>query len=135
MVKDVVKLHNLQITQMASGELDVIVVYRSADCKMKTVIDMVWGLVDLTKSVIVCGDINLCFSTFPDNSLVRSFTSQGFDQLVKEATHINGGLIDHVYFKSGRHDLKADVSVYSPYYTAHDHDAMLVEVYMEEMKN
>ena len=135
MVKDVVKLHNLQITQMASSELDVIVVYRSADCKMKTAIDMVWGLVDLTKSVIVCGDINLCFSTFPDNSLVRSFTSQGFDQLVKEATHINGGLIDHVYFKSGRHDLKANVSVYSPYYTAHDHDAMLVEVSMEEMKN
>ena len=131
-VKEKIKLPNLQITQMSSEELDVIAMYRSAGCKMETVIENLSQLIDRTKSVIVCGDMNFCFSASQDNSFVKYVTRQGFDQMVKEATHIEGGLIDHVYFRSGGPPLKADVSIYSPYYTAHDHDALLVEVLKED---
>ena len=95
---------------------------------METVIEMLSRLIDPSKAVMICGDMNICFSSSPDNSVVKSLIQNCFDQIVKEATHINGGLIDHVYFRSSGHQLNAEVSMYSPYYTAHDHDALLVEV-------
>ena len=47
-------------------------------------------------------------------------------QLVKEATHIEGGHIDHVYIRS--EGLSATVEMYSPYYTAKDHDALCISI-------
>ena len=52
----------------------------------------------------------------------------GFQQLVTQATHIEGGLIDHIYFRNGRHPMEIDVALYSPYYTAKDHDALCVTI-------
>ena len=49
-----------------------------------------------------------------------------FKQLVHEATHINGGHIDHVYLRSD--SLVATVELYSPYYTAKDHDALCISL-------
>ena len=44
---------------------------------------------------------------------------------MNEATHINGGHIDHVYLKT-EESMNASVELYSPYYTAKDHDALCV---------
>ena len=43
-----------------------------------------------------------------------------------DATHIHGGHIDHVYVRQGDQQMNVDVSLYSPYYSSTDHDAMLV---------
>jgi hypothetical protein len=40
----------------------------------------------------------------------------------KEASHLAGGHIDHVYTNCQE---DADVALYSPYYCAKDHDALL----------
>jgi hypothetical protein len=45
--------------------------------------------------------------------------------LVREATHIEGGHIDHVYLRTDE-SMSATVEIYSPYYTAKDHDAICV---------
>ena len=49
----------------------------------------------------------------------------GFIQLTKEATHIQGGLIDHCYWvdKTMKWELPI-VERYSPYHS--DHDALLI---------
>ena len=60
------------------------------------------------------------------NLLSGRLESSGFSQLVQEATHIQGGIIDHVYLKQGEVEYNADILLYSPYYTAFDHDALLV---------
>ena len=48
----------------------------------------------------------------------------GFKQLVQVSTHIEGHHIDHVYVL----DFQAHVELYSPYYTAKDHDGLLITI-------
>ena len=58
----------------------------------------------------------------------------GFKQLVQEATHIKGGLIDHVYIRESGTIGGVDCSLYSPYYCAMDHDALLTTVHLSPDK-
>ena len=83
------------------------------------------------KSTIICGDFNICFSEYQDNVLVQTLLDLGFEQKVLEATHIEGGLIDQVYVRGGKTQIRSHVSMYSPYYTATDHDAICIEVKIE----
>ena len=59
------------------------------------------------------------------HTLIEGLQEQGFTQLMKEATHIRGGNIDHVYWYDPD-KLFEEIAVerYSPYYS--DHDALLV---------
>ena len=53
----------------------------------------------------------------------------GFEQLVKKATHVMGGLIDHVYWKDPTDTWQTPViETYSPYYS--DHDTILITLKM-----
>ena len=124
----VVSLNDLQITLVSLSMVDVFVVYRSASCSTKTFVDSICHMFNLRKSILVCGDMNICFNEYQNNGLIRFFMSQGFKQNVSKATHIGGGLIDHVYSRKGIKDLNAKVSFYSPYYTANDHDALCIEL-------
>ena len=58
--------------------------------------------------------------------MIGSLPELGFEQQVSDVTHIKGGLMDHVYCRGGRVSYNAEVSLYSPYYTALDHDALCV---------
>ena len=60
-----------------------------------------------------------------NNRLIKRLEDLGFQQLIKEATHFAGGHIDHIYVN---HQAVVDVSLYSPYYCAKDHDALLAVV-------
>ena len=86
------------------------------------------SLVDPKKATVVCGDFNICYTEHKNHSLIQSMLASGFDQKVTRATHIQGGLIDHVYFCAGETLNDVEVQMYSPYYTALDHDAILVTV-------
>ena len=46
--------------------------------------------------------------------------------LDNQATRIHGGWIDHVYVRKGDTYKDVNVDLYSPYYTALDHDGLLV---------
>ena len=52
----------------------------------------------------------------------------GFCQLVHEATHIKGGHIDQVYSNHKSAEYQVSISLYSPYYLAKDHDAILITI-------
>ena len=39
-----------------------------------------------------------------------------------------GGHIDHVYSNHSPHEYQVDVTLYSPYYLAKDHDALLITI-------
>ena len=54
--------------------------------------------------------------------------NEGFQQLVDEATHYMGGHIDHVYSNHNPQKYQVDVKLYSPYYLAKDHDALLITI-------
>ena len=55
----------------------------------------------------------------------KGLERQGFEQLVREPTHIRGGHIDHAYWKDdARVWMELQIERYSPYYS--DHDAVCI---------
>ena len=126
-----VKKPNFQITKVEFSNLDVISLYRSSNSKISEVLGSLVGMLDFSKINLLCGDFNVCFQTNRENLLIRSLENIGFKQLVTEATHIKGGHIDHVYIL-GKDSLDTDLSLYSPYYCAKDHDAIVSTINITE---
>ena len=73
------------------------------------------------KIVIVGGDMNICASSKPGNILSNMLMELGFVQKVRSATHVDGGLIDHVYVYDAV-DLNVATSLehIPKYYSDHD---------------
>ena len=73
------------------------------------------------KIVIVGGDMNICASSKPGNILSNMLMELGFVQKVRSATHVDGGLIDHVYVNDAV-DLNVATSLehIPKYYSDHD---------------
>ena len=69
----------------------------------------------------------MCFIENRKNRTTSYLLNNGFKQLVQEATHIDGGHIDHVYWKSDV-TMQAEIEIYSPYYTSKDRDAMCISI-------
>ena len=123
-----VKDENYQITMISSDVADIISVYRSKEGNTRMLLKDLSKVLDPEKVTVICGDVNICFKMDRQNTLVRSLEEQGFTQYVTEATHLRGGLIDHAYIRRGVHDIDINVSIYSPYYCARDHDAILISL-------
>ena len=121
-VKDVL----FQLTKVSSETMDIISIYKSAGGDVRTFHNHLLKLIDETKITIICGDFNICFKSDRNNYLIKLLEEYGFTQLVHKATHLKGGLIDHAYIRNRSATMKIDVSLYSPYYCAKDHDAVQI---------
>ena len=72
-------------------------------------------------STLIAGDFNICYSRNPNNRMSKGIQNTGFNQLMKEPTHILGGHIDHVYWKPSNNIwMDPVIQRYSPYYSDHD---------------
>ena len=116
----------IQITKLSGKQLDIIVVYKAPTGNDGILQEHLQNMMNNNKSTIVCGDFNMCYVDNRQNKSISLLEQKGFKQLVKEATHIEGGHIDHVYIRS--EGLSATVEMYSPYYTAKDHDALCISI-------
>ena len=130
-VKDV-KEKYYQITKLKSESLDVISVYRSQEGSIDQLLDTLTSIIDWQKATLVCGDFNVCYNQHRSNKLIETLENHGFKQLVQEATFIKGSLIDHVYLRECGTSTAVDCCLYSPYYCAMDHDALLTTVSIRE---
>ena len=120
------KQPNYQIAFLAMDRVDIINVYRSSSASIPEVFQAIQQRIRPGRPTLITGDFNLCAKTNSGNGITRGLTELGFSQMVKEATHIEGGHIDHVYWRDSR-DPVFEIPVmerYSPYYS--DHDALLV---------
>ena len=124
---DIVKLKS-QMTLLSSLELDIVNIYRSRGMDTKEMAEDIKSIINSEKFTIVCGDFNLCYLENRSNEVTRMLEQDGFSQLVQEATHFKGGLIDHVYSNHNSAQFKVEVSLYSPYYLSKDHDAICVSI-------
>merc|ERR1712208_182700 len=115
-----IKKEKFQLTKLSSPKLDIISIYRSEDSKLNKVAASFEKLIDGNKTTLICGDINICFKAERNNCLILSLEDWDFRQMNKAATHIAGGHIDHIYINN---EVDIDVSLYSPFYCAKDHDA------------
>ena len=78
-------------------------------------------LVDKDKMTIIGGDMNICVRTHPENYISKSLKELGFQQVVTESTHIDGGVIDHIYV-SPHENIRSNwiVDYFPKYYSDHD---------------
>ena len=77
------------------------------------------------KKTLICGDFNLNPS---ENELSKKLVATGFHQIVSEATHVKGGILDHVYSKPFQQVTKLFIH---PLYFS-DHDAICVTLKYDE---
>ena len=120
------KHSTIQVSKLSSKSLDVMGVYRSKHCIVG--LEHISALINSDKTTITIGDFNVCYNEHPSHPIIKILLEIGFQQLVTQATHIEGGLIDQIYFRNGQHPMEVDVALYSPYYTAKDHDALCVTI-------
>ena len=118
----------LQMTRLRTPNVDIIAVYRSQGANSSELINDLQQIVRPTTPTIICGDFNLCFVNQRNCDVIQMLYDQGFQQLVSEASHIQGGHIDHVYSNLDPKVFQVEVMMYSPYYTYHDHDAFCITV-------
>ena len=71
-VSGIVKLKDLQITHLTSSSMDVITIYRSSGCQNN--LEYIVKMIEMTKTVIICGDFNKCFLENKSHRLVQSLT-------------------------------------------------------------
>ena len=73
---------------------DLLSIYKFADfSRIDEFTEQVLKYVDLSRPVILIGDINIDLLKQPNNKFSKQLKDLGFIQLVKEATHISGGLL------------------------------------------
>ena len=119
--------NNLQVTKFTSSNIDIISVYRSSNCNSVELLNKISKITSIKKSVIITGDFNICYLMNKTNRLIQGLESNGFQQLVRESTHIRGRHIDHAYWKDAdRFWLEPVLNRYSPYYS--DHDAICLTI-------
>ena len=121
-----VSLEKIQIIKLSRTDLEVIAVYKSPMGNDGTLRDQLQVLIDHRKSTLIFGDFNMCYIDNRNCRTTKHLRTLGFRQLIEDGTHIEGGHIDQAYFRSNNQDAIAEI--YSPYYTAKDHDAICISV-------
>ena len=117
----------MQIMKLESQDLEFLTVYRSEQGNSTELLHHIKDSINQNSATVISGDFNICYNSHRNNKITKFLETNGFKQLMTEATHIKGRLIDHLYFKLGA-KICANPSIYrySPYYS--DHDALCVTV-------
>ena len=116
----------IQVSKFTSVNLDVISIYRSKNCQLEFK-DVLKGILSKKRATLIVGDINICYEKQQEDKNIKFLKLSKFEQLVKDATHYLGGHIDHAYFTDPKLKFgKVELEQYSPYYTARDHDGLLI---------
>ena len=114
-----------QLSLFESKDADVIHIYRSQQQRLGEIVEQVREWKKEGRVTIVCGDLNVCLRKEPENLFSQGMEGLGLSKIGKEATHVMGGQIDHLYVSSeavGRTSLER----MSPFFT--DHDALCFTV-------
>ena len=115
----------LQIAKFIIGKVSSITVYRSSNHSVVETAKTLTKFIDLRETTLITGDFNVCTKKDPKNAITKALEVLGFKQLVIEATHIQGGHIDHCYWLDKEKKWEwPTLEQYSPYYS--DHNSLLI---------
>ena len=113
--------HGFSIVKLESPDSIVIGVYRSNDGNIRGLLEEIDMLIIKNKFCVIGGDFNINIMNSPNNYLTKELNKKGFVQIVKNSTHIEGGLIDHIYVRQGREKIFCWIlEHFSKYYSDHD---------------
>ena len=124
----------ISIVKLERTDVAVIGIYRSQEGNISDLIDMISELVPEDKLCVIGGDLNINILKNPNNSLTTNLMKNGFEQIVKIGTHIEGGLIDHIYIKHGREKAFSWALEHFPKYYS-DHDGLGLTIWQINKEN
>ena len=121
----------MQLSKFESSKLDIIAAYRSEQGNSSELLEHIKNLITHGNNTAIFGDFNICYLSTRNNRITKYLEENGFKQLVKEATHIQGRLLDHFYIRLDQENsVKTSLLRYSPYYS--DHDAICTTITFTE---
>ena len=126
-VEESVADSQFQITKIVSSTMAIINVYRSGKASERFLKELE-KLIEFDKTVLVCGDFNYCQKSEEHHPVNIFFKHRNFAQLVNEATHREGRLLDHSYLfcvETFSH-VNWEAKTYGCYYSDHDKVVTLV---------
>ena len=95
--------------------------YRSTDGDLGRLVNKLEDIINISKSTLVIGDMNVCNKKMPTNELRKFLEDKDFKQVINKATHIEGGHLNHVYIKNmGNYVGTPDIVIIPKYYSDHD---------------
>ena len=123
------KIHSekYSILQQIVGNLNIIFIYFSQNATTAECIEDVANLIESTEvPTVLIGDTNFHYT--PESShLFKTFMeSKNFKQLVKEPTHLEGHIIDHVY--ANKPMLNLGLKIYQKPVIFSDHDELFIRI-------
>ena len=115
----------INITKLDCDNFDLIAIYRSDDGSLDGLVPKLLEIINLSKSTLVIGDMNVCNRKRPDNVLKTFLEELGFKESINQATHIEGGHLDHAYILNvGNFKEPPNIHLVPKYYS--DHDALCI---------
>ena len=116
---------NINITKIEGADIDIIAVYRSNGGNVRKLIEKLQNLIEMSKTTMIIGDMNICNKMVPNNALKTYLEGKTFKLLTKKATHTDGSHIDHAYVMNvGNFRNNPEVELVPKYYS--DHDAICI---------
>ena len=116
---------NINISKIEGADLNIIAIYRSKEGNVNRLIGKLEELIEISKTTVIIGDMNLCNKKVPDNALKTYLERKEFRLLTNEATHIDGSHIDHAYVvNNGNFKHDPEIHLIAKYYS--DHDAICI---------
>ena len=116
---------SINISMVSTQDIDIIAIYRSKDGCCDKLIKNLEKIINQMKTTLVIGDMNVCNKKTPNNKLKSFLEEKLFTQIVNQATHIEGGHLDHAYVRSvGNFEDVPYIELIPKYYS--DHDALCI---------
>ena len=110
---------------MHSHDIDIIQIYRSKEGSLSSLVEKLELIINMSKFTVVIGDMNICNKKEPENELKTYLEEKKFKQIIKKATHIDGGHINHAYIMNiGNYEETPEIELIPKYYS--DHDAVCI---------
>ena len=123
---------HLQITVCEAEEFCVISLYRSN--RDQNIVRLFKDIIPDVGACLVLGDINICSRAEANHPALELLRQKGFHLLVSEATHFGGGALDQAWLRTDTCSEIFSTQIYSPYFNARDHDAILFTYAQKEEK-
>ena len=119
--KESTNCSGFSLVKFEASDIVIIGVYRSNEGDCRDISEKMCDMVVEDKLCVIGGDMNINLLKSPNNHITVKLKQNGFEQIIKKATHIEGGLIDHVYIRQGKENKSLwDLEHFPKYYSDHD---------------
>ena len=108
--------HPVQMSKLSTVKYDIFLIYRPPTSSLMELLLLIQEHLSVSRETVLCGDFNWDLLKNSGNCVYEFLINSGFKQLITSATHILGGLLDHVYA-----NIKVvDTMIHPAYYSDHD---------------